>query len=372
MCCSVAVELVRQGTPVGRPGRRGWRFRGTVPGRPLECSSCMISNLGGNAARLQRTLRGASGIMSSKPIPPFLLALLLAACSSPATTSSPSSSARSNAPSSETRTATDAKPDVPAGAAAKRDTELAARAAGFVDAFTNSAAAFTRDGKQVVFLSNRDGLPQLYLAGRPDEPAVRLLATDQRVSNVTPTADGKDVLFMSDIGADEHWSFFRVGLDGQRLVELTPGVRLNRDEFLVPDGTPDTLFFSARKMSEARSTVYSASATAASEPKAIYSDEKPAFLVDVSADGASALVVQYPSRSENYLLRIDVASGQVQRLFPSQGKVAIEDAKFSRDGERVFVATDNGGEQALMLALDAETGNKLAEHAIAPPTSSFQ
>jgi dipeptidyl aminopeptidase/acylaminoacyl peptidase len=310
--------------------------------------------------------------MSSKPIPPFLLALLLAACSSPATTSSPSSSARSNSPSSETRSAADAKPDVPAGAASKRDTELAARAAGFVDAFTNVAAAFTRDGTQVVFLSNRDGLPQPYLAGRPDEPAVRLLASDQRVSNVVPTADGKDVLFMSDIGADENWSFFRVGLDGQRLVELTPGVRLNRDEFIVPDGTPDTLFFSARKMSEARSTVYSASAKAASEPKAIYSDEKPAFLVDVSADGASALVVQYPSRSENYLLRIDVASGKAQRLFPSQGKVAIEDAKFARDGERVFVATDNGGEQALVLALDAETGNKLAEHAIAPPTSSFQ
>ncbi len=33
-----------------------------------------------------------------------------------------------------------------------------------VDAFVNSEAILTRDGKRVVFVSNRDGLPQLYIA----------------------------------------------------------------------------------------------------------------------------------------------------------------------------------------------------------------
>lgn len=295
--------------------------------------------------------------MNRTPISTFLLASFLAACSAPAASISTSTAA--------------ARPDVPASAAAKRDAELAERAAGFVDAFVNTGPAFTLDGERVLFASNRDGLPQLYLAGRPDEPATRVLTTKQRVSAITPAADGESVLFMSDTGADECWSFFRVGLDGKNLVELTPGVRMNRDGFVVPDGKPDTLFFSGRNMSEARSTVYSTSAVEAGRPKAIYTDERSAFLSDASRDGSTLLVLQYPSRSENYLLRVDAASGKTQRIFPAQGKVSIFDAKFSPDGARVYVATDGGAESALVLALDAKTGEELARHAVEPATAGI-
>ncbi|MFN0007654.1 MAG: prolyl oligopeptidase family serine peptidase [Planctomycetota bacterium] len=295
--------------------------------------------------------------MNHTPLPTFLLATFLAACSAPAASLSTS--------------AASAMPDVPASAQAKRDAEFAERAAGFVDAFVNTGAAFTRDGSKVVFASNRDGLPQLYVAGSPDEPATRVLTTSQRVSGITPAADGKSVLFMSDTGADECWSFFRVGLDGKNLVELTPGVRMNRDGFVVPDGKPDTLFFSGRNMSEAKSTVYATSAMAAGKPRAIYTDERSAFLADASHDGSTLLVHQYPSRSENYLLRVDAASGKTQRIFPAQGKVSIFDAKFSHDGSRVYVATDGGEEAALVLALDADSGEELARYAVTPHTAGI-
>ena len=303
--------------------------------------------------------------MNQNTIPAFLLAAFAAACSAPSTSLDTSTTPSTSSPAAM------AKPDVPGGAAAKRDAELAARAAGFVDAFVNTGPAFTRDGSKVVFASNRDGLPQLYVAGGPDEPARRVLATDQRVSGITPAPDGKSVLFMSDTGADECWYFYRVGLDGKNLVELTPGVRMNRDGFIVPDGKPDTLFFSGRDMSDARSTVYETSAVSAAKPRAIYTYERSAFLTDASRDGSSLLVLQYPSRSENYLLRVDAESGKTQRLFPAEGKVSIFDAKFSPDGARVYVATDDGKEAALVLALDAATGNEIARRALAPATADI-
>jgi dipeptidyl aminopeptidase/acylaminoacyl peptidase len=52
------------------------------------------------------------------------------------------------------------------------------------------------------------------------------------------------------------------------------------------------MFFSARKMSESRTTVYSASTTKPGDAKAIYTDELPGFLTDVDAKGATALFVQ--------------------------------------------------------------------------------
>src|SRR5262245_33650188 len=57
----------------------------------------------------------------------------------------------------------DATPDKGGGAGAAREAELAAIAGGFIDAFVNSEPLLTRD-KRVVFVSNRDGLPQLYIA----------------------------------------------------------------------------------------------------------------------------------------------------------------------------------------------------------------
>jgi dipeptidyl aminopeptidase/acylaminoacyl peptidase len=322
------------------------------------------------------------------------IAVLVAACSGPAkpktsvVTSEPErevspGGAKAGAPADRPEPETkapppkrevDARPDTPAGEAAKRDAELAARAAGYVDAFTNTEPVLTRDGKRVVFVSTRDGLPQLYIAetAKPKAAATRLVATKERVTDAFPTKDGKAILFRSDTGADENWSIFRVGLDGKDLVELTPGERINRDVFVVPDGAPDKMFFSARKMAESRSTLYVASAVKAEEAKAIYTDEKPAFLSDVAPDGKTALVMQYPSRAENYLIRIDTASGKAQTLYPAEGqKISIFSASFSADGKQVYVGTDLGAEQAVILALDAKTGKELARYAITPATAQI-
>jgi len=314
-----------------------------------------------------------------RKIPCFVV--VLAACSGPARPTGPGPS-RPGTPdpdppgSSVSEPAkpppgVDAKPDIPIGDAARRDAELATKAAGFVDAFTNTEPALTRDGKRVVFVSSRDGHPQLYLgdARRSEEPATRILTTAERVTGAMVTEENKAIIFRSDTGADENWSYFRVGLDGKNLVELTPGAKLSRDEFFVPDGRPSTMYFSARKMSEARSTIYSTSALAPSEPKPLYTDDKPAFLSDVSPDGKLAIVHQYPSRAENYVLRLDTDSGKAEKLFPPDGKVSIFDAKLSRDAKRVFVATDLGEEVSLILALDSKTGKVLAKHAIQPSTA---
>ncbi len=265
-------------------------------------------------------------------------------------------------------------PDVPTGAAAARDAELAAKVAGYVDAFANLEPVFSRDGKRVVFVSTRDGLPQLYVADDPAGPATRLLTTTQRMTGAMTTLEGKALLFKSDTGADENWSFFRVGLDGNNLIELTPGPKLNRDDFFVPDGRPSTMFFTARKMSEPRTTVYSASTIAASEPKAIYTDEKPAFLTDVSPDGKLGLVNQFPSRMENHLLAIDLTTGKASAVYPladtASGNVTIFEAKLSADGKRIYVGTDGGEEQALILALDLK-GKVLAKYAVTPATAQI-
>jgi dipeptidyl aminopeptidase/acylaminoacyl peptidase len=266
----------------------------------------------------------------------------------------------------------DATPDTPAGTEAARDAELAKAAASLIDAFTNSAPLFTRDAKRIVFVSNRDGLPQLYVAdaAKPSAPPTRLVSTTERVTNAVTTPDGKAIVFGSDHGADEKWSLFRVGLDGKDLVELTPGAKIQRDEAHIPDGKPDVMFYSARAISDVGTVVYSASTKTPGDDKPVFKDDKPGFLLDVTRDGKWGLFERYPSRSENYIVVVDLATGEAKPVYPKEGKISISAGAFSADGKRVLLATDGGAEQALVVSVDVATGKELARYVETKPTTA--
>ena len=324
----------------------------------------------------------------SMQISPFFLAFACATAERPAGTSrtqeatvstpaAPSAQAvparAGERPTSSATTGLE-QPDTLAGADAARVEELARKAEPLVDAFLNTEAELTRDGKQVIVVSNQSSLPQLYVAdaSRPDSPARRLFESKERVTLDQTTPDGKAVLFRSDRGADEKWSIWRAGLDGSEPVELTPGERIQRDRAHVADLSPDSIYFSARRISDVGSAVFAASATGVGPAREVYRDKKPGFLRSVSRDGKQGLFVRFPSRSENHLLRLDLASGKTVELYPGSGKVSIFDAQFSPDGRTVFVATDGGGEQAWLLALDTESGKEKARYVEEdPPISSI-
>src|SRR2546427_6209424 len=298
-----------------------------------------------------------------------------AAAAPPTVTATPAPVAPAPAPQ-EARKPAPAEPVAPdpvSPAAAARVAELAAKAEPLVDAFVNFEAQLTRDGRQVVLVSNRDGLPQLYVADAtlPGSPARRLLETNQRVTLDGTTPDGKTVLFRMDQGADEKWSVWKVNLDGSALTELTPGEALQRDHTFVPDLAPDTLYFCARRISEASSAVYGTPAGSPGAAREVYRDEKPGFLSDVSRDGKRALFVRIPSISENYAVLIDLASGSTRTLYPETGTVRIHDARFSPDGSTVYVTTDGGGEQAWALALDADSGKEKARYVEKNPATAM-
>jgi dipeptidyl aminopeptidase/acylaminoacyl peptidase len=265
----------------------------------------------------------------------------------------------------------DAKPDEAKGDA--REAEFTKLATGYVEAFGNSLAIFTPDRKHIVLQSNRDGLPQVYVAevAKPADEPLRIVNSTERAFAARVTKDGKSVIYRQDTGADENWSIHRVGIDGKNMVELTPGEKLQRDHPYLVDGEPDAMFFTARKQSESRSTLYTASTTKPGAAKAIYTDEMPAYLSDVDPKGATALVTQLPARMENYLLRVDLAAGKAEKLWPTDAKVSIFHASFSADGEQVYVATDGGGEDNVLLALDAKTGKELARYAVTPKTAQI-
>jgi dipeptidyl aminopeptidase/acylaminoacyl peptidase len=312
-----------------------------------------------------------------------LFLLFLAACGSssksgPEPASPPSlaaepAQAQTSTPAKSSKGQATSDPDMPAGAAAARDAELAKVAASLLDAFMNMSPVLSRDGKKVVFSSNRDGWPQLYVAdsAKPDAPATRIIATKERMADPRTTKDGKSIIFKSDKGADENWDFFRVDLDGKNLVQLTSGEPLNRDGALVPDGKPDTLFYSARKMSESATSLYVQPSQPGATPKKVYTETGFGFLADVSSDGKWGAWVRVPARTKGTVLVVDIDSGKEKVVYPTSGEVGIQDAVFSHDGKRLYVATDGGGDQALVLSFDTKTLKEVGRYVETKPATAM-
>jgi dipeptidyl aminopeptidase/acylaminoacyl peptidase len=300
---------------------------------------------------------GSSGKAGPEPIAPP------APIAQTAPTPSPSKSAKREANS---------EPDVPTGPAAARDAELAKVATGLIDAFTNTHPVLSRDGKKIIFLSNRDGLQQLYVAdaAKPDAPAMRLVSTKERIIEPVTTKDGKSVVFLSDKGADENWDIFRVDLDGKNLVQLTSGEPLNRDGASLADGKPDTMFFSARKMSESSSSIYAQPLQPGATAKKVYTDSGLGFLSDVSADGKWGALVRMPAKSKSTAVLVDLESGKEKVVYPLSGDVTVHQVAFSRDGKRVYVATDGGADQALVIAFDSKTLKEVGRYAETKPATA--
>jgi len=262
-----------------------------------------------------------------------------------------------------------AAPDTPTGDEAARVAEYARRIEPVVLAFTNGVPNLTPDGRKVLFSSTRDGLPQLYVAdaAKPESPVTRVTTPERVIGG--KSLDGKSIYFRSDKGADENWSIFRVGLDGSDITELTPGVKLQRDEPLVAWRKPTALFFSARSLASPQTTVFALD-LAGGEPRQVYQDAVQGSLSDVSPDGKLGLYLRVTRATENTLLVVDLAAGTARPIYPQEGQVTIGDARFSADGKRIFASTDAGGEDSYVLAFDTKSGAEVARYTETSPKTA--
>jgi dipeptidyl aminopeptidase/acylaminoacyl peptidase len=91
---------------------------------------------------------------------------------------------------------------------------------------------------------------------------------------------------------------------------------------------------------------------------AVTGDDAAWYPLDWSPDDRKLLVLKYVSPAEGYLYIVDLSTGQKREVDPSSAKVGIAGAKFSRDGQGVYVISDRDSEFAKLRHLNLFTGEK--------------
>jgi dipeptidyl aminopeptidase/acylaminoacyl peptidase len=297
----------------------------------------------------------------------------------PAETAAPTATATAT-PAPATSAPVDASPTVLDFEQKARDKALVPQASAIVDAYSNMPSAFSslaatlsRDKKRVLYASNRDGVPEIYVGDvrKPGEAPLAITKGPERAIWAAFTRDDKFILFTRDEGADENWRIWRAAPDGSSPTLLTPGPKLHRDEPMLPRSKPKTMVYTTHVVSSPASQLV-VQGIAGGDPKVVYEDPSPIYGSDVTADGARALLLRWISASEVVALEVDTAGGKpAARLYPPEGaKANVTAASYSPDGKLVYIATDEGKEGFVLLAIDPKTRAEKARWTVDEPKSA--
>jgi dipeptidyl aminopeptidase/acylaminoacyl peptidase len=241
-------------------------------------------------------------------------------------------------------------PEPAAGLSEKLDDYLSARQA--------TPLGFSPKG-QLLIATRFGDVDQLHLVERSGGERRQLTFLREPITQAafSPDPGRSGYVYLEDEGGNERTQLYyqRLGEPGAKL--LTDGKSLNGGPVWSNAGR-DVAFFTTSRDGVSYDIDIVAPESGALPRLAITGDAAAWYPLDWSPDDRKLLVLKYLSVSEAYLYVVDLGTGQKREVEPTPAKVGIAGAKFSRDGQGVYVISNRDGEFTQLHYVNLFTGEK--------------
>ncbi|MDB6083547.1 MAG: putative prolyl oligopeptidase family protein, partial [Gammaproteobacteria bacterium] len=241
-------------------------------------------------------------------------------------------------------------PDAPADLTDKLDPYLSAR----------QATPLGWSPKGQLLISTRFGdVEELHVVERPGGERRQLTFFREPITDAafSPDPARNGYLFFKDVGGNEKAQLYyqRAGEPAARL--LTDGKSLNGAAVWSNSGRA-VAFFSTARDGVSRDIDVVEPEAGTLPHLALTGDDAAWYPLDWSPDDRKLLVLKSVSIGEGYLYVVDLSSGQRREVDPAATKIGIAGAKFSRDGQGVYLISDRDAEFAKLRYVNLFTGEK--------------
>jgi dipeptidyl aminopeptidase/acylaminoacyl peptidase len=231
-----------------------------------------------------------------------------------------------------------------------------------LDTYLNSRQAaplgFTPQG-QLLITTRFGDVEQLHLVERPggERRQVTFLREPITRAKFSPDPTRSAFVYLKDVGGNENSQLYYQRLGEPAATLLTDGKSLNGGPVWSNAGR-EVAFFSTSRDGVSYD-IDIVEPEAGSLPRlAITGDSSAWYPLDWSPDDRKLLVLRYLSISEATLYVVDLSSGQKREVEPAPVKVGIAGAKFSRDGQGVYLISNRDGEFSQLRYVNLYTGEK--------------
>jgi dipeptidyl aminopeptidase/acylaminoacyl peptidase len=231
-----------------------------------------------------------------------------------------------------------------------------------LDAYLNARQAaplgFSPQG-QLLIATRFGDVDQLHLVERPGGERRQLTFLREPITKAefSPDPGRNAYVYLKDVGGNENSQLYyqRLGEPAAKL--LTDGKSMNGGPVWSNSGREVAFFSTARD--GVSYDIDIVDPEAGSLPRlAVTGDGTAWYPLDWSPDDRKLLVLKYVSISEAYLYVVDLSSGQKREVESAPVKVGIAGAKFSRDGQGVYLISDRDSEFAQLRYVNLFTGEK--------------
>ena len=238
--------------------------------------------------------------------------------------------------------------------------ELAEKLEGYLNARQAAPLGWSPQGQLLIATRFAD-VEQLHSVEQPGGARRQLTFLHEPITEAafSPDPAHSAYVFLKDSGGNENAQLYyqRLGEPAARM--LTDGKSLNGAPVWSNRGREVAFFSTARDghsydidIVDPESGTLPRLALAGDASGAAWS------VLDWSPDDSKLLVLKEVSISEGYLYVLDLSSGQKREVEPSPTKVGIAGAKFTRDGQGVYLISDREAEFARLRYVNLFTNDK--------------
>ncbi len=215
--------------------------------------------------------------------------------------------------------------------------DLAAAVERMARVSTSFAPSLSPDGRQMAFISNRSGVPQVWVASTDGAGEPRRVGSfDDPVSGLDWSPDGRWLALSVAPGGGLNEQIYLMRPDGSGLKRITDGGKENNR---LSGWSGKLVRFSSSRKDPASLDAYVYDAETG-ETRFVAANPGVGTLTDVSRDGKRAVVARVRSRGDNNLFLIDLASGKEELLTPHEPPGSFGGGKLSPDGSTVYLTSN--------------------------------
>lgn len=217
--------------------------------------------------------------------------------------------------------------------------------------------SFSPDGRRIAFLSDRSGVPQVWMVPSDGGEPRQVTRLEDQVRAVEWSPDGQWLAFSVAPGGGLNEQIYLLHPDGQEPPRrLTEGGQVNNQ---LAGWSGRWLRFSANPKDPGSLDAYTYDSKTG-ELELVAVNPGIGFLSDLSRDGRRAIVQRVKSRGDSNLYLIDIAAGREQLLTPHTPPGAFEEGRFSPDGLTIYLASnqdsDRIGLERIAIGKDGRPG----------------